>query len=98
VNSFGWIPVDFALISSGAPLGSLPVDPTNSTTTAGSVNPAGGSWLVYAYIATSSGSTFKLMAHMESQKFSTGGGGDVETGDGGNSTSTYEQGTNLTGF
>jgi hypothetical protein len=35
---------------------------------------------------------------MESSKFGYQGGGDVESNDGGNSTSTYEQGTNLTGL
>src|ERR1017187_8198617 len=30
-NGTGWIPVNFSLISSGSPLGSLPVDPTNSS-------------------------------------------------------------------
>ncbi len=97
VDSTGWIPVAFSKISSGAPLGSLPVDPTNSTSTNGATGPNGSS-LVYGYIATSTGTTFKLMAHMESIKCSTGGSADVETNDGGLSTSTYEQGTNLTGF
>lgn len=92
VNATGWIPVNFAAISSGAPLGSLPVDPVNST---GSLANVGNGPLIYVYVATSSGTTFKLMAHMESSKYSTGGGSDVETPDGGNSTSTYEQGTNL---
>lgn len=92
VNSQGWIPVNFSAISSGAPIGSLPVDPVNVATSSAQV---GAGPLVYGY-AAASGLTFKLMAHMESLKFSTGGSADVETGDGGNSTTTYEQGTNLT--
>jgi prepilin-type N-terminal cleavage/methylation domain-containing protein len=31
VNSQGWVPLNFANISAGAPFGALPVDPTNST-------------------------------------------------------------------
>jgi len=92
VNSTGWIPVNFSAISSGSPLGSLPVDPTNSTT---SVATQGGGPLIYGYGAVST-LTFKLTAHMESAKFATGGTADVETPDGGNSVYTYEQGTNLT--
>lgn len=93
INSFGWIPVAFNAISSGSPLGSLPIDPTNATT---SVAQIGGGPLIYGYAALQSGTSFKLTAHMESLKFSTGGTGDVETGDGGNSIYTYEQGSNLT--
>jgi prepilin-type N-terminal cleavage/methylation domain-containing protein len=31
VNGTGWIPINFSTISTGSPLGSLPVDPTNSS-------------------------------------------------------------------
>jgi len=92
VNSTGWIPINFAAISSGAPLGSLPVDPTNSTTTYATV---GNGPLIYMYMATTTNLGFKITSRMESTKFSTGGGGDVETGDGGNSVNVYEQGTNV---
>jgi prepilin-type N-terminal cleavage/methylation domain-containing protein len=91
INSTGWIPVNFAAISSGAPIGSLPVDPVN----VGSSTDAYGNPLVYGYAATSTGTTFKITVHMESAKFRSGGGADVETTDGGTSSDTYEQGTNL---
>jgi len=39
---------------------------------------------------------YKIAAKMESSKYGSGGAGDVETNDGGNSTSTYEQGTAAT--
>lgn len=81
VNGTGWIPVNLTAISSGAPIGSLPVDPTDAN------------GLEYIFAATST--QYKLAAKMESIKYSTGGSADVETNDGGNSTSTYEQGTNL---
>jgi len=91
VNSTGWIPVNFSAISSGAPLGNLPVDPVN---VASSGDPFGDS-LVYGYVATSTNISFKVTAHMESSKYKASGPSDVETSDGGLSTNTYEQGTNL---
>jgi prepilin-type N-terminal cleavage/methylation domain-containing protein len=84
INGTGWIPVNFTAISSGAPIGSLPIDPANSGA------------LMYTYAASST--VYKLATKMESVKYSTNGSGDVESGDGGNSTTTYEQGSNLTGF
>ncbi len=91
-DSTGWIPVNFTSISSGAPIGSLPVDPTNSTT---SLDPYGDP-LIYGYAATTTNLGFKLTAHMESAKYRLGGAGDVESTDGGNSSTTYEQGSNVT--
>ena len=81
INGTGWIPVNFAVISSGAPIGSLPVDPVNNNTN------------VYSFVGAQT--TYKLATKMESAKYSFGGSNDVESTDGGNSTSTYEQGTNL---
>jgi prepilin-type N-terminal cleavage/methylation domain-containing protein len=81
VNGTGWIPVNLSAISSGAPISVLPVDPTD----AGS--------LMYIYAATST--TFKLASKMESSKYGYNGSNDVVSTDGGNSSSTYEQGTNL---
>jgi hypothetical protein len=81
IDGTGWIPVNFTAISSGAPLSSLPVDPVNS----------GQSTYIYAASST----VFKLATQMESTKYHTGGSADVETGDGGNSVNTYEQGTSL---
>ena len=56
-NSTGWIPINFSAISSGSPFGSLPVDPTNSTS----------SNLYYTYQPI--GSTFRITAVPESQKY-----------------------------
>ncbi len=55
-SSSGWIPVNFNQISSGAPFGSLPVDPVNQTS----------SGLYYTYSASSS--KFEITALPESQK------------------------------
>ena len=82
INGTGWIPVNLTLISSGAPIGALPIDPTNS------------GYLAYFYAATST--SYKLAAKMESAKYGySGTGSDVVSTDGGNSTSTYEQGSNM---
>lgn len=81
VNGSGWIPVNLSAISSGAPIGALPVDPVNNNS--------------FAYTFEASGTVFKLASKMESAKYGFGGGGDVVSTDGGNNTTTYEQGTNL---
>jgi prepilin-type N-terminal cleavage/methylation domain-containing protein len=78
----GWITINFSLISSGAPFGVLPVDPVNTGSS------------TYAFVGASS--TYKLATKMESTKYQSGGSSDVCSTDGGNSTSTYEQGNNLT--
>lgn len=57
VDGTGWIPVNFKQISSGSPLGSLPVDPTNSTSSN-----------YYSYIT---GGSWQLAAKLESQKYIT---------------------------
>jgi hypothetical protein len=87
VTGTGWIPINLTAISSGAPISSWPVDPLNS-----GVN-------FYIYAATSTApATWKVATKMESVKYGYNGPNDVTTGDGGNSTGTYEQGSNLTGL
>ncbi len=56
-NGSGWIPIDFSSISSGDPFGSLPVDPTNQSSTG----------LYYTY--ATNGSQYELTASMESEKY-----------------------------
>ncbi|MCL5733963.1 MAG: type II secretion system GspH family protein [Patescibacteria group bacterium] len=80
INGTGWVPINFSAISSGAPLGREPVDPTNNTTS-----------LFYTFSAGSS-CTFKLTAHMESTRYEANGANDVETTDGGISSTSYETG------
>lgn len=81
VDGTGWVAVNFTQISSGSPLSRLPLDPVNNTTYA------------YAFKSTTS-NTFEIDANMESDKYSTNGGGDVEsnTKDGGNDNTYYEIG------
>ena len=83
VNSTGWIPVNLTAISSGAPLGVWPVDPTNNQS------------FMYIYAATST--SWKIAANMESAKYDSGST-DIENTDGGNSSTTYEQGSNVAGL
>ena len=80
VDGRGWIPVKFTDISSGSPLGNLPVDPTNSTN------------YYYAYIASGTGLTFEIDARVESLKYGTGASNVLST-DGGNKDLILETGT-----
>ncbi|MEN9341897.1 MAG: hypothetical protein RIQ54_153 [Candidatus Parcubacteria bacterium] len=83
-NGTGWLPVNFTQLSSGAPFGQLPVDPTNDATH------------YYGYAATSTNLSFKLTANgIESAKFGSGGSADVVNNDGGNYGNIYEVGTLL---
>jgi prepilin-type N-terminal cleavage/methylation domain-containing protein len=83
VNGTGWLPVDFTKVSSGSPLGSLPVDPVNTTSTG----------LYYAYVVN--GDPWEMTAEMESQKYGMGGSHDVVSKDGGQYPDLYEVGTDL---
>jgi prepilin-type N-terminal cleavage/methylation domain-containing protein len=57
-NGLGWIPVNFTTIPSGSPLGNLPVDPTNTTSTG----------LFYTY-TTDGSANYEVTALVESQKY-----------------------------
>ena len=66
VNGLGWIPVNFAQMSTKSPLGSLPVDPVNTTSS--------GNY--YTYVA---GGSWELTALLESKRYnikSANDGGD----------------------
>jgi prepilin-type N-terminal cleavage/methylation domain-containing protein len=82
VDANGWIPINFSLISSGAPISQLPVDPTNS-----------GSYVYRYAVVTSSTNGFGLMASLESAKYTSST--SVAANDGGVSTTAYEAGTVL---
>lgn len=96
VNGDGWVPINFTLISSGSPLGRLPMDPANGST-ACLGTPA---ICFYAFEASSTVpfGKYKIHANMESVKYATGGTGDVEsnTKDGGTENTWYEVGSDLT--
>ena len=80
IDGTGWIPVDFTLISSGAPISSLPKDPTNDGT------------YFYAYAVDKGALRYEINADMESAKYRSGGSGDLEGNDGGNDNNLYEVG------
>jgi prepilin-type N-terminal cleavage/methylation domain-containing protein len=78
----GWIPVNFDSLDIGSPLSSLPIDPTNTTSTN----------LFYTY---TTGGSWELNALLESSKQKLSGGDDKTSVDGGDSYSTFEIGTDL---
>ena len=90
VTGNGWIPVNFNDTSAGSPIGVEPIDSVN-------IMGSGASQLLgalfYSYIPGTT--TFKLGALMESQKYSSGGGGDVGSSDGGLNNFVYENGSNM---
>jgi hypothetical protein len=83
INGSGWIPINLQNISAGTPIGNLPVDPTNSSS----------SRLYYTY--TTNGSQFEVTTAMESQKYQVGGSNDQISTDGGPLASVYEKGSQL---
>jgi len=80
----GWIPINFqdSIVSTSIQLSSLPIDPTNTTSTG----------LYYTYTP---GGSYEMTAAMESDKYKLAGDGDVASKDGGQYTGLYEKGTNL---
>ncbi|MBI4085521.1 MAG: type II secretion system protein [Candidatus Liptonbacteria bacterium] len=80
----GWIPINFATINGGSPLGSEPMDPVNSAT------------YFYSYATNASSNyQYEVNANMESTKYSASGTSDVESADGGTNVNIFEMGTNL---
>jgi hypothetical protein len=90
----GWIPVNLSLISSGAPIGQWPIDPSYSAGSAGQTGESSAARF-YSYISTSTNNQYKLAAKMESALYTDSGTGDLESTDGGTNKNMYEQGTNL---
>lgn len=109
VNGTGWIPVNLAGISSGSPLGSFPVDPTNAVQPSTDVlttpdNGATDPDLMYRYACQQAGLAgvidtgkptlvFELAAVLESNQYKTTQ--DRDGTDGGDDATIYEQGTSL---
>lgn len=85
VSGVGWIPVNLSAVSAGSPIGSEPIDPINNAT------------YFYSYATNASPNyQFEINAKMESIKYSASGTSDVESTDGGSSSTVFEVGTNLT--
>lgn len=85
VAGSGWLPVNFTSISSGAPFGALPVDPTNNTVY----------YYLYLPTSTTSAVTFKLAVTIESTKYKASGTSDAASTDGGTTNTWFESGTEL---
>jgi prepilin-type N-terminal cleavage/methylation domain-containing protein len=83
ITGIGWIPINFASIAGGSPIGAEPIDP----------NPATGRY--YVAILNGTNSTFELIGNMESIAYSSEGPNDVESKDGGNIIDYYEVGTSM---
>jgi hypothetical protein len=91
VDGTGWLPINFNSISSGSPIGTLPVDPVNDPKL----------HLMYIYACDPSkisngAPDYEIDAIMESQKNGPGGPSDVASTDGGNDPQVFEMGTDLT--
>lgn len=80
VTGAGWIPINFNLVSSGAPVGTLPVDPVNNQN------------FFYSYMP-SAALTFKMAMRLESSRYGTTE--NLDETDGGTSLLDYEAGTDL---
>ena len=91
VDGTGWLKVDLGSISGGSPISNLPVDPSNTVTTASAVT---NSDLMYRYTCGLTNLLYELNARMESTAFLTDDNKAVK--DGGNNTKLYEVGTSLT--
>ena len=83
VDGTGWMPINMTIMSTKPPISIFPLDPTNNAT------------FFYAYKAEPGQLLFKVDAKMESEKYSRGGSGDVESKDGGNNPNLFEAGTDM---
>lgn len=91
----GWVPVNFASVSSGGPISRLPIDPANGTVVCDPANgatPVGACFYQYIF---GSNNKYEYDTSMESVKYRKGGPGDVESTDGGDNDNAYEVGNNL---
>jgi len=79
----GWVPLDFTVVSSGAPISALPVDPQNKT--------LNGKNYWYIFGADVDAKTYELDCIFESSDNTSKHGAD-----GGDNADRYEVGTDLT--
>jgi prepilin-type N-terminal cleavage/methylation domain-containing protein len=77
----GWIPISFSSLPAGSPLGQLPQDPVNTTS----------SREYYTY--TTNGTQYEETSVPESSKYQIGGSNDIVSNDGGPLVSVYEKGS-----
>ncbi|MFA6407197.1 MAG: prepilin-type N-terminal cleavage/methylation domain-containing protein [Candidatus Paceibacterota bacterium] len=90
INGTGWIPVNFGALTGGSPISNLPLDPTNTVTTAGTVTNAD---YMYRYACKGTPISFEIDAALESIQYKTTD--DKRAKDGGDNASLFEVGTDL---
>jgi prepilin-type N-terminal cleavage/methylation domain-containing protein len=91
VDGTGWLPVNLSSLVGGSPISNMPIDPTNTVTTAAA--PASTD-LVYRYVCSQKTSKYEIDAVLESQAYKTDDNKMAK--DGGNNANYYEVGTDLT--
>jgi prepilin-type N-terminal cleavage/methylation domain-containing protein len=87
VNGTGWVPLNFTLISIGAPFSRLPLDPVNGSC---AVNGTSGFTCLYYFGASSTAGQYEIDTHLESTKYNS-----MMSSDGGNNNMYYEIGSSL---
>lgn len=92
VDGTGWIPVNLASLTGGAPVSNFPVDPVNIATSTTAISTG---MFLYRYACDASDLTFEVDATLESSAYTTGTDNRL-TADGGNNSTVYEVGTKLT--
>lgn len=95
VDASGWMPINLGLIGGGSPLGSLPIDPAPTVTTATDVIEGTLATGDRLYIYGCSGLNFPFEIDTNLEAASNVGAGNREFTDGGNNNNVYEVGTNL---
>lgn len=87
LTGLGWVPIDFASLTTGAPLPNLPIDPNPDVTAT-----LATTGRFYAYQCNNTSKVYELNANMESTKYGTAATGP-EDDDGGTSATIYEVGS-----
>jgi len=87
----GWVAANLSHIPGGAPVSTLPIDPSNKTGDA--TSGTGTSGYNYQYACNANG-RFEIDANLESAKYTTGTSNkEVNTYDGGSNAAIYETGS-----
>jgi prepilin-type N-terminal cleavage/methylation domain-containing protein len=87
----GWIPTDLLSLQGGSPLPKYPIDPSNRGGNASGFEDD----FYYTYACRLSDQTFEINANVESAFYRAGGTGDIESTDGGDIATIFEDGTAL---
>lgn len=101
VDGNGWIPINLTVITGGAPISNMPLDPINdlSITTGSDVSTADvltNGAQMYRYACKKSPLGFEINARLESATYGVDGEDNKAAKDGGDNPLLYEVGTSLT--